>query len=69
MLFLATFSSPGGVLPRVSSLCPRASALHKVANKFWESRGQHLDKTIDQVRASRASDFGLFSKMPWKAVL
>ncbi|HHT73338.1 MAG TPA: TetR/AcrR family transcriptional regulator [Firmicutes bacterium] len=35
-------------------------ALHKVANKFWESRGQHLDKTIDQVRASRASDFRAF---------
>lgn len=35
-------------------------ALHKVTNKFWESRAQHLDETIDKVRAARASDFLAF---------
>ena len=35
-------------------------ALHKVANKFWESRGQHLDKTIDRYGHPGPATSGLF---------
>lgn len=36
--------------------------LHRVTNNFWESRAQHLDETLVEVRGSRASDFERFLK-------